>query len=158
MHCTRFFVARRREEGEEGECCRCSALHVARTQDDRWDGGDNRGQTLIGRRLQLRTEPSHFLLRLHTFRILRWRPQCCDASYVRVIQRSSRGLLLPPLYSVNSLQPRRGPKQPERNTFSTPTLSKIYTECMLPIFWRKLVPGKRQKLDILPVRRLARQA
>ena len=121
------------------------------------DGGDN-SRTLIGRQLRLRTQPSHFLLRPHTLAgAPRWRPQCCDASYPRVIQEFLRGLSLRPLSSVNSLQPSRGPRQPERRTFSIPTPSKTYRVCTLPIFWRKLVPGKRRKSGILLVCRLARQ-
>lgn len=120
------------------------------------DGGDN-SRTLIGRRLRLRTEPSHFLLRPHTLPIPRWRPQCCDVSCLRVIRKFSRGLLLQPLFSVNSLRLSRGPRQPERRTFSIPTPLKTYRACMLPIFWRKLVPGKRQRSGILLVRHLPRR-
>jgi hypothetical protein len=132
-------------------------LRTSYGRDVRCDG-DNSGRTLIGRRLRLRTQPSHFLLRPHTFGIPRWRPQCCDASYVRVIQEFLRGLSLRLRLSFNSLQPRRGPRQPERRTFSIPTPLKTCRACMLPIFWRKLVPGKRQKSGILLVRCLARRA
>ena len=145
MHSARFFVTRRRGEGEDGECCRRSALHVegnVRGCDQEGSNNPNADWTRAAT-----SEPNlpTFLLRPHTFRIPRWRPRCCDASYARVLQGFSRGLSRRPLPSTSFLQPRRRPKQPERRIFSIPTLSRTCRACTPLIFWRNLVPGKKQK-------------
>lgn len=145
MYGAGFLVTRRRGEDEEGECCGRNTLHAVRckvgrkTAESRLDTGRD-------------SEPNLSTLQPHTLPLLRWRPRCCGASCPRVLQEFSRGISPRPLPSASSPRSSRGPRQPARRTFSTPTPSKTCMACMPLIFWRKLVPGKRPKLGILLVR------